>query len=101
MDFKDFSMRQKQQTPSGGNKNACGNVKYGTPLTERQVRQTVDGLQGKSESELMSEIFKRADAAKAEGNFDLEAIRRAADGIRPMLTAEQQLKLDGILEALK
>lgn len=94
MDFKTFSE---------GAKCASEQKKAEEPKnipTESNVREVLDSIKGKSESDIMSEIFKRAAKGKADGTFNPDALKKAADNIRPMLTTEQCKKLDDILGAL-
>lgn len=94
MDFKTFS--EDHKVAKSPNSSAAPSEK----ITESKVREALDSVKGMSENEIMSEIFKRAAKGKADGTFNPEALKKAAENVRPMLTPEQCKKLDDILGAL-
>lgn len=55
---------------------------------------------GKSEGELMDELMRVTAQQKREGSFDADAMRRTASSLMPMLTPEQQRKLNAIMSRL-
>ena len=61
------------------------------------VQNVVDKYGGKSEAELMQELS----AAKQSGLIDPAALASVAGRIAPMLTPEQQLRLQSVLKQLQ
>ncbi len=61
------------------------------------VQSVVDKYGGKSEAELMQELT----AAKQSGLIDPDALRSVAGRITPMLTPEQQQRLQSVLNQLQ
>ena len=61
------------------------------------VQDAVNKYGGKSEAELMDELT----AAKQNGLIDPAALADVAGRIAPMLTAEQQQRLDSVLKQLQ
>ncbi|MBR4636794.1 MAG: hypothetical protein IKO51_10655 [Clostridia bacterium] len=72
------------------------------PTVEQRagVNELVNEYGGKSEEELMGELFRVTGEQKKNGSFDPAAMRRTAESIMPMLTPEQRNKLMSIIWAL-
>ncbi|MBQ2111330.1 MAG: hypothetical protein II191_06235 [Clostridia bacterium] len=60
----------------------------------------VEKYSGKSENELMAELFRVTGEQKRNGSFDPEAMQRTAESIMPALTPEQRNKLMSIIGAI-
>lgn len=89
--LKDYRRGANDERPNG---NASGSQ------TRSDIAGMVNEYGGKSEDELMRELFRITGEKKREGSFDADAMRKTAEGIMPMLTPEQQKKLNGILNRL-
>lgn len=89
MDFKSF----KNST----NKNTDKSEYF----DENDIKRTAQNYQGKSDGELLGDIFKMANEQKANGNLSDEKLKAFADSVSPMLNAEQRARLNGVLEMLK
>lgn len=61
------------------------------------VQNVVDKYSGKSETELIQELT----AAKQSGLIDPEALQSVAGRIAPMLTPDQQQRLQSVLKQLQ
>lgn len=70
------------------------------PKSDESIEKIVDRYGGKSEDELMRELFRMTGEQKREGSFDAAAMRKTASSIMPMLNAEQRQKLEAILDKL-
>lgn len=55
---------------------------------------------GLGENELMAELMRQIAAEKANGSFDPEGLKAAANMLLPMLDAEQAQKLIAIVNAI-
>ena len=71
-----------------------------TEAQRAAVSELVNEYGGKSEAELMSELFRVTAEQKRDGSFDAGAMRRTAESIMPMLTPQQREKLASIIAAL-
>lgn len=76
-------------------------------LSEDEKRQYDDitdrarQFEGKSENELMGELFKRVNAGKKDGTFNAAELDKLAAQAAPMLNAEQREKLKSLLNMIK
>lgn len=55
---------------------------------------------GKSERELMNELYALTERQKATGSFDHGSVKRGVEAISPMLNNEQRRRLNDILNKL-
>ncbi|MCL2752068.1 MAG: hypothetical protein FWE62_04855 [Firmicutes bacterium] len=79
-------------------KNDGGNFSgAGSGFSEEKIRQ----YQGKSESELMSELIKNVQNSKRGGTFDPAALEAFYQNAGPSLTAEQRKKLRNLIDMIK
>lgn len=67
------------------------------PSLINNVQSVVDKYGGKSETELIQELA----AAKQSGLIDPEALQSVAGRIAPMLTPDQQQRLQSVLKQLQ
>ncbi|MEZ4357981.1 MAG: hypothetical protein R2876_05060 [Eubacteriales bacterium] len=67
----------------------------------KTIQDAIFKYQGKSETELFSELSKMADKEKKEGSFNIDAIKNFAKTAGPMLSPEQREKMNAIIEQLK
>lgn len=82
------------------NKNETKNAQRDEPpaaMSEADIESMMDKYGGRSEQELMGELFSLTDKQKQDGSFDAKAMQKTAESIMPMLTSEQQQKLNDIL----
>ena len=57
--------------------------------------------EGKSDSEIFSELSKTVEKGKRDGSITAEKINSIAQTIAPMLSGEQKQKLDVLMRSLK
>ena len=89
MDFKSF--RNTTRTKETKEK----------PPTENDIRKTAEAYSGKSDSELLGDIFRMASEQKANGSLNDEKLRAFANSVAPMLNEDQKARLNGVLDMLK
>lgn len=93
--------RSLRDMKKGGAKAAeKGTPAQPTEAQKESVIELVNEYGGRSETELMGELFRVTAEQKKAGSFDAEGMRRTAESIMPMLTPEQRAKLMRIMEAL-
>ena len=71
------------------------------PIDKQQLEKTVEELGKKSESELMSDLMREVQRGKSDGSFDDGALAEFMDKVSPMLTPEQQRRMQEITARLK
>lgn len=71
------------------------------PNAVRQVQQAVEQYQGKSETELMSDLQAMVGAERAAGTLDNARIDSIAAMLSPMLDPAQQQRMQTIMRQLK
>ena len=76
-------------------------IKNSNPEDVKKIEDIAKSYQGKSESEIMSDIFRIVRQEKAKGSLDNGQINSFANAITPMLNAEQKEKLKDILGKIK
>jgi hypothetical protein len=72
-----------------------------TKREAQSIEQTLKQYEGKSTSELMSELTKLAGEERKKGNLNDEKLDTFAKNVSPMLTKEQQERLSELLAQLK
>ena len=87
-DLKSFLSKQKEKPAEKASET-------------QNVQDTISKLSQKSETELYGELFDLAAKGKADGSLDESALRNFESTVAPYLTAEQQNKLQEILEKLR
>ena len=70
-------------------------------LNEEEIKKTISKYQNYSSEQLLSELLRQTSKQKAEGKYDGKKMEDFSKQIRPMLSAEQQNKLDEILKLLR
>ena len=89
MDFRSFKNQADQREKTQGS------------FDQNDARKTAESYKNKSDSELLSDIFKVANEQKANGSLSDEKLRAFADSVAPMLNEEQKQRLNGVIEMLK
>ncbi len=89
-DYKQNSSNKKQTNNQKMDKNA-----------ERLLRNFVKDYEGKSQSDIVSEIVKVAEKNRREGKLSDGDLDNFADMLRPMLDETQRSELDLIIKKLK
>ena len=84
----------KTKTTETANKSSAS-------LNEEEIKKTIEKYQNYSSEQLLSELLKQTSKQKAEGKYDGKKMEDFSNQIRPMLSAEQQNKLDEILKLLR
>ncbi|GHV01826.1 hypothetical protein FACS1894211_12230 [Clostridia bacterium] len=100
---KDFRTHSKNYD---GNPDKKTDVKYeDLPPEGRQeydrLKKTASKYEGKSESELMSELMKKVAQGKKDGSFSAAEIERFAGQLGPMLNAGQQARLQSLIKMIQ
>ena len=88
-DLKSFLSKQKEKPAEKASEQT------------QNVQDTISKLSQKSETELYGELFDLAAKGKADGSLDESALRNFESTVAPYLTAEQQNKLQEILDKLR
>lgn len=65
------------------------------------IKQKFSEYSGKSESELMAELFSTVNQQKNNGTFEIEKLYKMIDTIAPYLDEKQVNNLKGLLNKLK
>ena len=71
------------------------------PRTVNSIQQTIDAYSGKSETELMGELRRMTDAQLHSGSLTPNGMDAMAAKLAPMLTPEQQQRMQQVLRQLK
>ena len=71
------------------------------PRTVNSIQQTIDAYAGKSETELMGELRRMTDAQLRSGSLTPNGMDAMAAKLAPMLTPEQQRRMQQVLRQLK
>ena len=90
MDFKSFKKNASQR-----NDNAKKD------LSQDDLRKTAEDYAKKSDSDLLSDIFKMAKEQKANGSLSDEKLSAFAQSVSPMLNDEQRKRMQDLLSMLK
>ncbi len=91
MDMKSFARSRKKNEPQ---KNSEQDVK------REDLEKTVEQLGKKSESELMTELMSEVERGRSDGSFSSEALSEFLGKVAPMLTPEQQRRMQEITSRL-
>ena len=92
MDMKSFARR----------KNNGRNEPVKEDINEKeQLEKKIEELSGKSESELMNNLFAEVQRGRQDGSFSEGALTEFMDKVSPMLTAEQKQRMREITSRLK
>lgn len=67
----------------------------------KKVENLYNEYKGKSEDELISELYKYVAKQKQDGTFDYDALEKMLNQLSPFLSKEQKQKMKGILESIK
>ena len=92
MDMKSFARGKKKTSAERQN------VKE---MNREELEKTVGELGKKSESELMSELMSEVRRGRNDGSFTPEALDEFVKQVAPMLTPEQQRRMERITANLK
>lgn len=95
MDFKSFNKSAPKQ-PADKKEERKVN-----PNDVREAEELAKKYSGKSEDELMEEIFARVNQSKRNGTFDQAELDKFYKTVAPMLNGEQLKKLKNILSMIK
>lgn len=71
------------------------------PRTVNSIQQTIDAYAGKSETELMGELRRMTDAQLRSGSLTPNGMDAMVAKLAPMLTPEQQRRMQQVLRQLK
>lgn len=110
-DFKSFAenmgkIKQDEQSynPTNNTNNTTNRTTFDdNKTTEKRTgfEEEINKFSGKSESELMKELFTLANKNRQEGNLNNGELDAFTDQIAPYLTAEQKARLDMLINQLK
>lgn len=116
MNFSEFCEANKFERLNAQNtKNSQNNAKNMAKTQQNQQnfedfysKEQKDELENKlskyqnmSESQLTAELFKEVNKQKQSGNFSAQKLDEIKNSIAPMLTAEQQDRLNELVNMLK
>ena len=90
MDMKSFARGRKKDEK-----------KTADAVGREDLEKTVEELGKKSESELMSELMNEVERGRSDGSFSNEALSEFMGKVAPMLTPEQQKRMQEITSQLK
>lgn len=96
MGFKDFC-ENNEQINQNQNINDMDDLKK----TEKKVEDMYNKYKGKSEDELISELYKNIEKQKKDGTFNYENIENMAKKLSPFLNQNQRKKMQELLENIK
>lgn len=71
------------------------------PADKQKAEEYMKKYGGKSESELMNELFKKVREKKASGTFSTGELDKFADSMKNVLSPEQRQKMQSIIKSLK
>jgi len=71
------------------------------PHTVSNIQKTIDAYSGKSDAELMGELKRMTGAQLRDGSLTPEGMDTVAAKLAPMLTPEQQRRMQQVLRQLK
>ncbi|NCA68023.1 MAG: hypothetical protein EOM87_08170 [Clostridia bacterium] len=99
-DFKSFfgDSKVENKNQNSGNK---GTTQKETAGGNNNWNEEINKFQGKSESELMQELFTIAHKNKSEGTLHNSELDAFAEQISPFLTSEQSARLNMLINQLK
>lgn len=66
-----------------------------------RLTEVAKQYEGKSEGELMGELFKMADQGRKDGSFNNEMLDTFYRSMAPMMNGDQKKKLDSLMKQLK
>lgn len=92
MDMKSFARGRKKNEPLKETRQ---------DVQKDDLEKTVEELGKKSESELMSELMSEVERGRSDGSFTTEALSEFMGKVAPMLTPEQQRRMQEITARLK
>lgn len=72
-----------------------------TKREAQTIEKVLKQYEGKSQSELMSEVTRIATQERKKGTLDNAKLDSFAKSVSPMLTKEQQERLNGLLGQIK
>ena len=90
MDMKSFARGRKKDEKKTEN-----------TVSKENLEKTVEELGKKSESELMSELMNEVERGRSDGSFTNDALSEFMGKVSPMLTPEQQRRMQEITSRLK
>ena len=85
MNIKNFARNKRGQGPN---------------LSEEDLKKRALEFEGKSEQELMRELFQSVEAGKQDGSFSPDALSAFIEQVSPMLSDEQRRNLQTIASRL-
>ncbi len=71
------------------------------PSQEQMAKDMLKQYEGKSEDDLMQELFSAAQRGKQDGTFNEEAIKNFVETAGPMLNEEQRQRMNQILSMIR
>ncbi len=87
-----------------GNLRSFVREKKGIPDDKKELANTLGEqmkqYEGKSESELTSELKKQVDMAKSDGSFSPQAMEQFAARVGPMLNESQREKMKELMKMM-
>lgn len=75
-----------------------------TPSQQKEAQrleQQMKQYEGKSENELMQELFRSIEAGRQDGSFTPEAMQQFVNNVSPMLDGQQRKKLQEIIKKIQ
>lgn len=96
-DFKSFL--------KGKRKNVDEMIENKVPEDQRDtayaLKERIKQYEGKSENELMKQLFSAVEQGKRDGTFSKEALEQFASQVSPMINDEQRQKLQSLMQQLE
>lgn len=96
-DFKSFL--------KGKGKNVDPEIEEKIPPEQRDtayaLRDQIAQYEGKSENELMEQLFAAVEQGKRDGTFSKEALEQFVGQVAPMMDAAQRQKLQNLMQQIE
>lgn len=89
MDFKNFKKNRPTESTNSSSTN------------QEDIRKTAEQYAGKSEEELLAEIFRLANENKRNGTLSASQLDEFERNVMPMLNREQRKRLESVLGMLR
>ena len=76
-------------------------ISQADPRTVNNIQRTIDTYSGRSDAELMGELKRMTGAQMRDGSLTPDGMDAVAAKLAPMLTPEQQRRMQQVLRQLK
>lgn len=101
---KNFKPKPKQTVQNEGEVKQQINQNFSQSQQNKMqddIASKYDSLKGKSQDQLMSELFKEGQRLKANGQFNYDSLYQAIQNMSGMLSPEQKETMLNLLNKLK